>query len=421
MIRKILYASLLLISVAVSAYSQNLSSVVKPGIEVLRDNDFQLLKGKHVGLITNPTGVDRNLRSTADILAAAKEHGVTLAALFAPEHGIRGDVAAGGKVASGIDAATGVKVYSLYGSTKRPSSEMLRGLDVLVYDIQDNGCRSYTFISTMAEAMEAAADAGIEFMVLDRPNPLGGNRVEGGGVDDDCRSFVSALNIPYIYGLTPGELAGYIRDNRPAAANPLKLTVVPMEGWTRSMLYDETGLPWVLPSPHIPEPQSCLYYPASGMVGEIDFFSIGVGYTIPFQTFAAPWIDAQKLSDYLNAHASQDGAVAWRPIYYKPYYSKFKGENLAGVQYFFLNPEAAMLTRVQFDVMEAVAALWPERSPLKATETNASKLKMFDRVVGTKKIRPALLKNNYSTQSVMDLWTPSAQFIQCKPQYHLYK
>ncbi|MDE5971009.1 MAG: DUF1343 domain-containing protein, partial [Muribaculaceae bacterium] len=181
---------------------------VKPGIEVLRDNNFAQLQGKRVGLITNPSGVDNNLKSTIDILHEAP--GVTLTALYSPEHGVRGDVHAGDHVDNAVDPATGVPVYSIYGKTQKPTPEMLEDVDVLIYDIQDNGCRSFTFISTMGLAMDACAELGKEFMVLDRPNPVGGNKVEGNLVEDSCYSFVSQFSIPYLYGLTPGELAQYL-------------------------------------------------------------------------------------------------------------------------------------------------------------------------------------------------------------------
>lgn len=414
-LRKIFPAVVL--AAAVSPLSR--AAEVKPGIEVLAADNFAQLQGKRVGLITNPTGVDSHLVPTVDLIARAP--GVRLTALFAPEHGIRGDVAAGAKVASTVDKATGVKVHSLYGATRRPTRAMLDGLDVLVYDIQDNGCRSYTFISTMAEAMEAAAKAGIEFMVLDRPNPLGGNRTEGCGVDSDCSSFVSALDIPYIYGLTPGELARYILAEGLIDAPGLKLTVIPMEGWRRDMTYGDTGLPWVLPSPHIPEASTCLYYPASGILGELDWLSIGVGYTLPFHTFAAPWIDAGRLADRLNASASQDGAVGWREIHYRPYYGKFKGEDIHGVELYFLDPEKASLMRAQFDVMEAIHGLYPAQSPLKRTESNGRKLRMFDQVTGTVRLRTRLLENGYNVKSVENLLNPADGFVVNKVKYHLYK
>ena len=222
--------------------------VVRPGIEVLAENGFKQLQGKRVGLITNPTGVDNNLRSTIDILAEAP--GVRLTALFAPEHGVRGDYVAGASVANDVDKKTGVPVYSLHGRTKKPTPEMLRNVDILVYDIQDIGCRSYTFISTMGLAMEAAANAGKEFMVLDRPNPLGGVRVEGNLVEKGRESFVGQYPIPYIYGLTPGELAEYLNNEGLLGAGvSVDLTVIPMDGWQRNMTFSQTGMPWVLPSP----------------------------------------------------------------------------------------------------------------------------------------------------------------------------
>lgn len=400
------------------AFSISVQARVKPGIEVLRDSGFEALKGKRVGLITNPTGVDHNLVATPDILNDAEE--VTLVAMFAPEHGIRGDVPAGDKVATSVDPATGVKVYSIYGATKRPTPRMLENVDALVYDIQDNGCRSYTFISTMGRAMEAAAEAGIEFVVLDRPNPLGGNRVEGSMTEPDCISFVSQYPIPYLYGLTPGELAKYLKDEGLIKnADKLKLTVVPMEGWKRDMTYSDTGLPWVLPSPHIPNQDTCLYYPASGIVGELGWLSIGVGYTLPFQTFAAPWVDAEKLNERLNnLHLP---GIRFRPIYYTPYYGIYKGQPVKGVEMYVTDPEKAELTTVQFYVMQELHKMYPKQSPLSATAANKNSLKMFDNVVGNKEIRSQLLKNNYNVESILPIWNKdNERFNQIKQSYHLY-
>lgn len=210
------------------------AAATKPGVEVLRDNDFKQLAGKRVGLITNPTGVDNNLKSTVDILHEAK--GVELVALFGPEHGVRGNVHAGDEFGNTTDPATGVKVFSIYGKTKKPTKEMLSGIDALVYDIQDIGCRSFTFVSTLGLALDACAENDIEFVVLDRPNPLGGNRVEGCLVEDGFYSFVSQFKIPYLYGMTPGEMARYLNGERVARGEKAaKLTVVPLKGWKRSM------------------------------------------------------------------------------------------------------------------------------------------------------------------------------------------
>lgn len=410
-----------LISVIISllATASGLTAQVRSGIEVLRDSGFDAVKGKRIGLITNPTGVDSQLKATADILAQAD--GVEVKAFFAPEHGIRGDIPAGSKVATTTDEATGIKVYSIYGRTKKPTPEMLRGIDALVYDIQDNGCRSYTFISTMGKAMEAAAQAGIEFIVLDRPNPLGGNRVEGLITDDDCISFVSQYPIPYLYGLTPGELAQYLKGERLiAGADNLKLTVIPMQGWSRGMTYDQTGLPWVLPSPHIPSAETCLYYPATGIVGELGWVQIGVGYTMPFRTFAAPWIDGAELSQRLNAlHLP---GIAFRQINYTPYYGIFKGQPVEGVEMFVTDNEKASLTPVQFHVMQKLHEMYPKQSPLTPTEANKNRIKMFDNVVGSKDIRRQLLKNDYNAESILPIWNRDNQRFNTKKQrYHLYE
>lgn len=409
--RFISLALIILTSVAIFAQ-------VKPGIEVLRDNAFDVLQGKRIGLITNPTGIDSKLNATPDILATAD--GVDLVAMFAPEHGIRGDIAAGASVSSSIDSATGVKVYSIYGKTKKPTQQMLAGIDALVYDIQDNGCRSYTFISTMGKAMEAAALANIEFIVLDRPNPLGGLRVEGPITDADCISFVSQYPIPYLYGLTPGELALYLKgEGLIAGAEDLKLTVVPMEGWTRNMTFKETGLHWILPSPHIPSDDTCLYYPATGIVGELAWISIGVGYTMPFKTFAAPWIDAGKLSQRLN-NLNLPG-ISFRPIHYTPYYGIFKGIPIKGVEVFVDEPDAAQLTLVQFYVMQELHDMYASQSPLTPTTANKNNLKMFDNVVGTKQIRQVLINNNYKVSPILSIWNKdSQQFSEKKQRYHLY-
>jgi uncharacterized protein YbbC (DUF1343 family) len=255
------------------------SQKVETGLEVLAGGNFKELLGKRVGLITNPTGVNRNLRSAIDILYNAE--GVRLTALYSPEHGIRGEFTAGESVGSVSDPVTRLPVYSLYGKTRKPTPEMLKGIDVLVYDIQDIGSRSYTFISTLGLAMEAAAENNIEFIVLDRPNPLGGIRMEGPITLPAFTSFVSQFPIPYIHGMTVGELALFL-NGEGLLKNGIKcrLKVINMNGWQRNMLFAETGLQWVPSSPHIPHSQSTIFYPATGIFGELYVASIGVGYTL---------------------------------------------------------------------------------------------------------------------------------------------
>ena len=394
--------------------------VVKPGIEVLRDRGFDELKGKRVGLVTNPSGVDRYLNSTVDILFNAP--GVELVALYGPEHGVRGDVYAGGKVTDTKDEATGLPVYSLYGSTRKPTPQMLEGIDVMVYDIQDVGARSYTFISTLGLVMEACAAKGIEVMVLDRPNPLGGNKIEGCYVEQPFNSFVSQYRIPYIYGLTVGELAvmineeglnrGQLGDQDPVKC---KLTVIPMEGWERDMLYEDTGLPWVLPSPNIPFKDTPLYYSASGICGELyGFMDIGIGYTLPFQVFGATWLDPDKLKARLESYGLP--GISFRTIWYKPIAGSRKGELVKGLQYFFTDYENARVTETQFYVMQAVAELYPDK---KAFEI-ISGYGLFDKVCGTDYVRKEFSKR-YKVADIKDYWSKDeASFRDLSQKYHIY-
>lgn len=407
--------SILALSLGVAALA--VTAGVKPGVEVLRDNGFQQLDGKKVGLITNPTGVDNNLKSTIDILHDAPN--VELVALFAPEHGVRGDVHAGDEFENTVDPATGVQVYSIYGKTKKPTPEMLKGIDALVYDIQDIGCRSFTFVSTLGMALEACAENDIELVVLDRPNPLGGNRVEGNLVEDGFYSFVSQFPIPYLYGMTPGETARYLNgEGLVAGGKKAKLTVVPMEGWTRDMTFDKTGMPWILPSPHIPQPVTSYYYPATGILGELYFVSIGVGYTLPFQLICADWIDADKFS--ANMNALNLPGVKCRPIHIKPFYSTGKGENLQGIQFYIDDIPESSITLLQFYAMQVLAEMYPDKRIFDVA-TDKSRFNMFDKVCGTDQIRLRFSKN-YKVSDIIDYWNKDVEPFKAKSsKYYLYK
>jgi uncharacterized protein YbbC (DUF1343 family) len=355
---------------------------VTTGIEVLRDEQFAPLKGKNVGLITNPTGVDSRFRSTVDILKSAP--GVRLVALFGPEHGVRGDHAAGDVVESYTDKETGLPVYSLYGKTRKATPEMLKGIDLLVYDIQDIGCRSYTFISTMGLAMEAAAENNIPFIVLDRPNPLGGVRMEGNLVRKGFESFVSQYPIPYVYGLTCGELARYLNgEGLLARGVHCSLTVIPMKGWKREMTFAETGLPWVPTSPHIPEAHTPEYYVCSGLLGDMGVLSEGVGYTLPFQIQASEWMDAKAAADRMNGFGLP--GVLFRPIVFTPFYGRFKDRELHGVQVHIDPSSKANLMSIQFLFMQVNSELYPDKNPFLMADQ--ARLKSFDRVVGSDSVR----------------------------------
>ncbi|MDE5944432.1 MAG: DUF1343 domain-containing protein [Rikenella sp.] len=395
----------------------------KPGIEVLRDSSFEILRGKRVGLISNPTGVDSRLVSTVDILDSAARTGTfRLVALYGPEHGVRGNVAAGQHVASGRDARTGVPVFSLYGATCKPTPQMLTGVDVLVFDLQDIGTRSYTYISTLGRVMEAAAENRIPVVVLDRPNPLGGVRIEGcERIEPGFSSFVSAYPVPYVHGMTIGELARMLNGER-LLRNGVQcaLTVVPMQGWRREMQWKACGLPWVPTSPHIPTPESACYYPATGTAGELGTLHIGVGYTLPFQTVAAPWItDAERLATRLNALPELRG-FRFRPIHYRPFYGTDKEAEQHGVQIYLTDSlPGSSLTLLPFYVMQELAAMYPTRKPL-ATATPA-RLSMFDKVLGSDRLRRLFAAAGYRvTPEMKSYWRPSETFLARRKAYLLY-
>jgi uncharacterized protein YbbC (DUF1343 family) len=388
---------------------------VKPGIEVLRASHFAQLKGKRIGLITNPTGVDARLKATVDILTEAS--GVQLVALFGPEHGVRGTVPAGEYIEHALDSLTRLPVYSLYGKTRKPTPEMLKGIDALVYDIQDIGVRSYTYISTMGLAMEAAAENNIEFVVLDRPNPLGGLRVEGNIVEKGFESFVSPYPIPYIYGMTCGELARMLNGEK-MLKNGLqcKLTVVPMKGWKRNMTFEQTGLPWVPTSPHIPDASTAAYCAAMGMVGELSVISVGIGYTLPFRTFAAEWIDPLRFAEKLNAR-KLDG-VLFRPIVYKPFYGRQKDKTLGGVQVHITDYARVHLLGLPFICLEVLSELYPDKNPFLLADS--SRLAMFDKVAGSDQIR-TLFARRMHYEDIRDyLQKDVASFRKQSAKYFLY-
>lgn len=396
------------------------SAQVRPGIEVLSDSGFEGLQGRRVGLVTNPSGVDCDLRSTIDILAEAP--GVKLVALYAPEHGVRGDIYAGGKVESGRDDHTGLPVHSLYGSTRQPTKEMLKGVDIMVYDIQDVGTRSYTFISTLGLVMRTCAEMGIPVMVLDRPNPLGGLKIEGPLVRDGFHSFVSQYKIPYVYGLTVGELAVLINEEglnrgQNGRSEPLKckLTVIPMEGWTRDMLFEDTGLPWVLPSPNIPYPENAIGYPSAGLCGELyDYLNIGIGYTLPFGTFAEEWVDADKLKAKLDSYNLP--GVAWRTVHYKPISGRLNGKLIHGVQYYYTDYEAADITLTQFYVMQAVYELYG-KNPFTGA---GDRLAMFNKVCGSDYVS-VNFGRTMKVSSIAAYWTADVDaFRKLARKYQMY-
>jgi uncharacterized protein YbbC (DUF1343 family) len=407
---------IVMILLLVTAGSMVFGQRARTGVEVLAGRNFDLLQGKRVGLITNPTGIDSRFRSTIDLLHRAS--GFELVALFGPEHGVRGDHAAGDYVENFTDPATGIPVYSIYGKTRKPTPEMLQGIDVLVYDIQDIGSRSYTYISTLGLAMEAAAENNKGFIVLDRPNPLGGLKTEGLLTEPEFVSFVSQFPIPYLHGLTVGELAKFINEEG-LLANGVKcnLTVIPMKGWKRRMTFSETGLPWVMTSPHIPHEYSPMFYPVSGILGELYVMSIGVGYTLPFQLFASEWIDAELLAGNLNGLGLP--GVVFRPVHFTPYYSVSRGTMVHGVQVHITNYRQANLSLVQFYVLQECHKLWPEKNVFELCEP--SRLDMFDKVCGSDRVRKEFSRR-FLVSDISNLWMKDTEEFRKKTaRYRMYR
>ena len=364
---------------------------VRFGIDILEDTNFAALANKRVGLVANPAAVDAKLRATSDVLATAQ--GVKLIALFGPEHGVYGDAVAGAKVDDAKDPRTGRMLYSLYGKTHRPTTQALKTIDALVFDLQDIGARSYTFIATMKNCMEACAEHNVEFIILDRPNPLGGTRIEGPGLVHGFESGVSSLPVPYLHGMTMGELAQLTRDK--FFPKFQKLTVIKMQGWTRDMIWTDTGHDWVPTSPHVPTPDACFAYAATGILGELYVINIGVGYTLPFEMIGAPWIDGEALARTMPQH----GGMVLRPTHFKPFYSTFKDELCQGFQMHWHDQKQAKdIVQINY---ELIAMLGPDRLfPLADAK---AKQEALDE-------RKAALKKDYKHASTQPFkWDPRSQ------------
>ncbi|PFG14936.1 exo-beta-N-acetylmuramidase NamZ family protein [Bacillus sp. es.036] len=382
----------------------------KLGVEVLLEDQKELIEGKSVGLITNPTGVDQELNSIVDLLH--NDSDVDLKALYGPEHGVRGSAQAGEYVEYYIDEETGLPVYSLYGATKKPTPEMLEGIDVLLFDIQDVGTRFYTYIYTMAYAMEAAAENDIEFIVLDRPNPLGGEAVEGPVLNDEYSSFVGKYEIPLRHGMTVGELAQLFNEEFEIGAN---LTVVEMDKWKREMYYDDTPLEWVLPSPNMPTLDTALVYPGAALI-EGTNVSEGRGTTKPFELIGAPFINATELANELNG--LELPGVDFRAASFTPSFSKHAGKLTHGVQIHVTDKEAFEPVTTGLSLVKTIHDLYPEDFEFRAE--NSAGVSFFDLLVGNGWIREAI-EEGESVEEMQQKWEADLEeFKEVREDYLLY-
>jgi uncharacterized protein YbbC (DUF1343 family) len=403
---------------------------VKPGVEVFLEKHLDLVRAKRVGLITNPTGTDADLRPTVELFRS--NPAIDLVALYSPEHGVRGNAQAGEYVPFYYDETFGLPVFSLYGQSfkpdpgmlenideymrsfdtqeagKVPQSAMVKGIDVLVFDIQDVGTRVYTYIATMAYAMQAAAESGIAFIVLDRPVPVNGVDMEGAVLEyPEFSSFVGLFPIPLRFGMTVGELARLFNDKFLARA--AKLTVIPAEGWERAMWFDETGLPWVIPSPNMPTLDTATVYP--GLVAiEGTNMSEGRGTTRPFELFGAPWIDGFALAARLNA-LNLPG-VRFREAWFTPWFSKFQGQLCGGCQVHVIDRSVFRSVATVLHVIRTVKDMYPDDFAFHAD--------YFDKVMGTASIRKALEAGTDVTTILANLQPGLDAFAALRQAYLLY-
>lgn len=375
-------AVLLLVLVTLSAPANE----VWPGVEVLVRDKPELLVGKRVGILTNPTGVDRQLVSTIDLVRVLP--GVKVVRLFAPEHGLRGGVAGGEHIGDSIDAISGLPIVTLYGAMRRPTPEVLKDLDVVIYDIQDVGHRTYTFVSSLTNLMEVCEEVGVTVMVLDRPNPLGGTQVGGPMLADDLTSFIGIHNVPQVYGLTPGEWAQLIQHER---TPKLRLTVIPMKGWRRGMTYGELGWPWVPPSSHIPHWESSFFYGMTGTLGELHKVSEGVGTPSPFEMVGAPWIDALQFAERLQGENLP--GVLFRPTLFTPRYGPFEGKECHGVQIHLIDPKQCNPAEVCWAILKTLDQLSPEQKLF--APTDSTRYGMFMKALGDHRLAKALATGDY--------------------------
>lgn len=393
------------------------SGQVKLGSDVLAERGFRDLAGKRVGLLTNPSGVNRAGISTIELLRKAPN--VNLVALFGAEHGVYGDIPAGKEFPDSVDPTTGLSVFSLYGPgpIRKPTPKMLRQIDVLVYDLQDTGARSYTFIATMGKAMAECGRAGVDFMVLDRPNPLGGFRVEGPHYNPRFRSLVGYWPIPYVYGMTCGELARMIQGEG-MNGRSCRLIIVRMKGWRRSMVWKDTGLRWKPTSPNVPYGRSPMYQTATGMLGEIGGLDIGIQTKRPFEYIAADWLKAPETAAYLNGltlpgirfHSAQ--AISRR--------GSSKGRAIPAVEIIFQDPPNAPLSTVNFYLLDAIKRV-SGRDLFQDAVKRGKDWRMFDKVNGTDATRRDLQAGR-SVANITKSWQAETErFKKRRQPYLIYK
>jgi uncharacterized protein YbbC (DUF1343 family) len=388
-----------------------LCAAVQPGVDVFfKEKRYQAWKGKKFGLLTNHTGVDSQMNSTLDLFLQCED--LTLSVIFSPEHGLFGQHYA----AESVDhqKLKHLPIYSLHGETRRPKPEMLKDLDVVVYDIQCTGVRAYTYPTTLYYMMEAAAKKGIEVIVLDRPNPINGVTVDGLMLDEKWRSFIGYINVPYCHGMTIGELATFFNAEYKIGC---KLTVIPMKGWERTMSFADTGLSWIPPSPNVPEPDTPLYCPSTGLLGELQISNIGIGFSLPFKVVGAPWINASEFAEKLNAQKLP--GVRFQPYHYRPFWGMYKGVDCQGVLIRVTDSKIYRPVAVQYLLLGILKSLYPKEFMQRMNKTGPKEL--FCKANGTDLVYQILTEEKYPAWKLIDLQKAEREaFMELRKKYLLY-
>lgn len=386
------------------------------GVDVLfKEDKLAEWKGKRIGLITNQTGVDHKMRSTIDLFLN-NAFDIKVTALFSPEHGISGQAYAAEEVLD-RKGPMNIPIYSLHGKTRRPIAHMFKNIDVLFYDIQDIGTRSYTYTTTLCYMMEEAAKLGIPLVVLDRPNPINGQLVEGPMLKEQWRSFIGYLNVPYCHGMTIGELANYFNEEYHIGC---QLDVIPMRGWERWMSFADTALFWIPTSPNIPEADTPLFYASTGIIGELSIVSIGVGCALPFKILGAPWIKAVELARAMNEQHLP--GVFFLPHYFRPFYGLYKGKDCEGVLIKVTDARSYRPMAVQYMLLGILNLLYPKQIQTKLSELEPIKKELFCKANGNEDMFSLLSKEKYIAWKLISYQQEEREkFRQTRKKYLLYK
>jgi len=389
-------------------------SKVELGIDLFfKENRQNLLEKKKVALLINHTSVNKDLKPTLEVFQENAKN-FTLTKIFSPEHGLNGQDYASAKVND--TKKKNLLVISLHGEHKRPTDEMLKNVDVIVYDIQETGCRSYTYASTLYYVMEEAAKKKIKIIVLDRPNPINGVLLDGPMLDEKFRSFLGYINVPYCHGMTIGELARFFNSEYKVGCD---LEVISMKGWTREMSYQDTGLSWIPTSPNMPEADTPFFCASTGILGELEIVSIGIGYTLPFKIVGAPWIDAERFA--MNLNKQKLAGVKFFPYYFKPFYGAYRNKNCQGVKIVIRDKMKYKPLAVQYLLIGMLKSLYPEKVQEKLKTQSESKVKTFCLVNGNKEIYNFLKDEKYPAWKMIQFQEEKVkEFKEKRKKYLLY-